>query len=73
MINQAGGRIGGFDDVTPDGPALPFEPGRPISLEPLALRVFRGHADAAAAGRPTRQGGREADEKRLLELAATGW
>ena len=49
LINQAGGRIGGFEDVTPDGPALPFEPGRPISLEPLhAARVPRPRRGAAS-------------------------
>ena len=68
LINRAGGRIGRFEDVTPDGPALPFEPGRPISMEPLSLRVFRGHA---APLKPVTRVGKaqQAAEKRLFELA----
>jgi starch synthase (maltosyl-transferring) len=69
LINQAGGRIGVFEDVTPNGPALPFEPGQPISMEPLSLRVFRGHA---APLKPTTRLGKaaqQAAEKRLFELA----
>ena len=69
LINQAGGRIGGFEDVTPDGPALPFEPGRPISLDPLTLRVFRGHATALEPVARRGKAAAAADEKRLLELA----
>ena len=69
LINQAGGRIGRFEDVTPDGQALPFEPGQPISLEPLTLRVFRGHATPLQPVARRGKAAREADEKRLLELA----
>ncbi len=69
LINQAGGRIGRFEDVTPDGQALPFEPGQPISLEPLTLRVFRGHATALQSVARRGKAAGAADEKRLLELA----
>ena len=69
LINQAGGRIGRFEDVTPDGPALPFEPGRPISMEPLRLRVFRGHAAALQSVARRGKAAGAADEKRLFELA----
>jgi starch synthase (maltosyl-transferring) len=69
LINQAGGRIGGFEDVTPDGQALPFEPGQPISLEPLTLRVFRGHATALRPPTRRAKAALAADEKRLLDLA----
>lgn len=73
LLNQAGGRISRFEEVTPDQPAVPFEPGQPISLEPLSLRVFRGHAlppkppvAPTRVSRPTR----EAAEQKLFALAA---
>ena len=55
----------------PEAPALPFEPGQPITLEPLQLRVFRGQA--AHCGRPRgRKAPRpQASEQRLLALTAT--
>jgi len=71
LINQAGGRISAFEDVTPEARPVPFEPGRPITLEPLELRVFRGHAEARRK-RPARlsKAAEQAAEKRLMELAA---
>jgi starch synthase (maltosyl-transferring) len=69
LINQAGGRIGGFQDVTPDGRAVPFEPGRPVSMEALSLRVFRGHAEPLKPAARVSKAAQQASEKRLLELA----
>ena len=52
------------------GRPRPFEPGRPIGLEPLSLRVFRGHAEAPKkpAARASRAA-RDAAEQRLFALA----
>src|SRR5690606_696434 len=61
--------IGRFEDVTPDGPALPFEPGRPISMKPLTLRVFRGHAVPLKPLARPGKAAQQAAEKRLFELA----
>jgi starch synthase (maltosyl-transferring) len=69
LINQAGGRIGRFEDVTPDGPAVPFEPGQPISMEPLSLRVFRGHAAPLKPAARLGKAAQQAADKRLFELA----
>jgi starch synthase (maltosyl-transferring) len=69
LINQAGGRVGQFKDITPDGPALPFEPGRPISMKPLSLRVFHGHEVPLKPLTWESKAARQASEKRLLELA----
>jgi len=71
LINQAGGRISAFEDVTPEARPVPFEPGRPITLEPLELRVFRGRAEALRKP-PARlsKAVAQAAEKRLMELAA---
>jgi len=69
LINQAGGRISAFEDITPDGPALPFEPGAPISLEPLSLRIFRGHAEPLKPPARISKAAQQAAEKRLFELA----
>jgi starch synthase (maltosyl-transferring) len=69
LLNQAGGRIARFDDVTPETAPLPFEPGRPLTLAPASLRVFRGQAAP-----PIRLRGGEAaaraSERRLQALAA---
>ncbi|HYZ26498.1 MAG TPA: maltotransferase domain-containing protein, partial [Geminicoccaceae bacterium] len=69
LINQAGGRIGAFEDVTPDGPALPFAPGHPISMKPLSLRVFRGHAAPLKAVTRLGKAAQQAAEQRLFALA----
>jgi starch synthase (maltosyl-transferring) len=70
LINQCGGRISQFEEVTPARPPAAFEPGRPIGLEPLSLRVFRGRAEEprkppARLSRPAR----DAAEQRLAALA----
>jgi len=43
-----------FRDVTPGKAPLPLEPGIPVSLEPLELRIFRGQ-QAMARFEPTRE------------------
>jgi starch synthase (maltosyl-transferring) len=69
LMNQSGGRISRFEDVTPDGAALPFEPGHPITLKPLSLRVFRGHAEPLKAPAQISKAAEQAAQKRLLTLA----
>jgi starch synthase (maltosyl-transferring) len=69
LTNRAGGRISRFEDVTPDGPALPFEPGQPLSLDPLSLRIFRGHAEPLKPVARISKAAQQAAEKRLFELA----
>ncbi len=71
LLGQVGGRISEFEDVTPQAPAVAFEPGHPITLEPLQLRVFRGKALARRPA-PARlaRAAAQASEKRLMELAA---
>jgi starch synthase (maltosyl-transferring) len=50
--------------------APPFEPGQPISLEPLSARLFRGHGAPLKPVRRASKGAQQAAEKRLFELAA---
>jgi starch synthase (maltosyl-transferring) len=71
LLGQVGGRISEFEDVTPEIPPVAFEPGRPITLEPLQLRVFRSRAEALrrASSRITKSAA-EASERRLQALAA---
>jgi starch synthase (maltosyl-transferring) len=69
LVNRSGGRISRFDEVTPERATSVFEPGRSIGLEPLSLRVFRGHVEARKpVGRITRAERDEA-EQRLFALA----
>ncbi len=70
LLNEVGGRIAEFTDVTPDAEPVPLEPGHPITLEPLQLRVFRGHAEAKRPITKPSAAANRASEKRLLELAA---
>ncbi|HEX6142153.1 MAG TPA: maltotransferase domain-containing protein [Geminicoccaceae bacterium] len=69
LLNEVSGRISHFEDVTPNGPACPFEPGHPISMEPLSVRVFRGAAEAARQITRTSKAAQAAAEKRLMGLA----
>jgi starch synthase (maltosyl-transferring) len=69
LLNQAGGRVTRFEDVTPDAAPLVFEPGQPLSLEPLTLRVFRGHAEPLKPVTRISRAQQQAAEKRLFELA----
>ena len=62
LFRQAGGRISAFEDVTPEAAPVPLEPGHPITLEPLQLRVFRGRAEARRRAGARRQG-RSAGER----------
>ena len=57
--------------TSPRGAVGAFEPGHPITLEPLQLRVFRGKALARRSA-PARlaRAAAQASEKRLMELAA---
>jgi starch synthase (maltosyl-transferring) len=72
LLGKVGGRISEFEDVTPQLDPTPFEPGHPLTLEPLQLRVFRGRVEAPrrAPGRLSKAAA-QASEKRLLELAAS--
>ncbi|HYD31741.1 MAG TPA: maltotransferase domain-containing protein [Azospirillaceae bacterium] len=46
LMAETGGTFDGFRDITPEAAPLPFEPGRPLRLEPLALRVFHAGPEA---------------------------
>ena len=63
LLGQVGGRISAFEDVTPEARPVPFEPGQPITLEPLQLRVFRGQVEAPAPGAGARRQGRRPGER----------
>lgn len=70
VLAATGGAYAGFDDVTPDASAKPFEPGAELELKPLELRVYRGRAEQA---RPIVVRGDDPDafaQKRMDELAA---
>ncbi len=68
-INRSGGRVSRFDEVTPGRPAGRFEPGDPISLEPLSLRVFRGRTEPRKPAARTSRAARDAAEQQLFALA----
>ena len=63
LLTAAGGRIAAFADQTPGVPPLPFVAGTPITLDPLGVRLFVGHADATEGRAPTP----EVTQKRLEE------
>ncbi len=44
LLGATGGRFDGFTDVTPMAEPLGFEPGQPVTLSPLDIRIFRGEA-----------------------------
>ncbi len=71
LLGQVGGRISAFEDVTPAAAAALFEPGQPITLEPLQLRIFRSQAEAfrRAPARPAKAIAQDS-ERRLKALAA---
>ena len=50
-LAATGGTFEAFEDVTPEAEPLPMEPGAPMMLRPMELRVFR----ARAARRPARK------------------
>ena len=41
VLTETGGLFDGFEDVTPQATPLALEPGTPLTLRPLELRVFR--------------------------------
>lgn len=47
LLAATGGGFRDFEDVTPEADALPFDPGAPLTLRPLELRVFRAQAAPA--------------------------
>ena len=70
VLASTGGVFGGFDDVTPEAQAKPFEPGTDLVLNPLELRVFRGRPEQT---RPIEVRGHDPDtvaQKRMDELAS---
>ncbi len=71
LLGEAGGRISDFEDVTPAVAPVAFEPGRPITLEPLQLRVFRSRAEAGRrVAPPSAETLARTSEQRLRALAA---
>src|SRR4051794_28875578 len=66
LLTAAGGRIAAFADQTPGVPPLPFVAGTTLTLDPLGVRLFVGHADATEGRAPTP----EVTQKRLEDLAA---
>ncbi|TVQ34726.1 MAG: alpha-1,4-glucan--maltose-1-phosphate maltosyltransferase [Geminicoccaceae bacterium] len=68
LVTAAGGRFEAITDITPEAPPLTFRPDAPLTLEPLAVRLF---ASPAAALHKKRPPSARASEKRLLELAAS--
>jgi starch synthase (maltosyl-transferring) len=73
LLASTGGRFGGFTDVTPEAAPLPFEPGRPLTLKPLEMRVFQGRAENRRPIDLTGEGPQRetASRRRLDELAAS--
>ena len=69
LLHRVGGRITRFEDVTPGHETLPLEPGAPISVEPLSVRVFRGHAEPLKPPARITKAQQQAAERRLLALA----
>ncbi len=69
LIQRCGGRIDRFEEVTPGRPAAPFEPGRKVGLDPLSVRVLRGHAEAAKAPARVSRAARDAAEQALFARA----
>ncbi|WP_207460298.1 maltotransferase domain-containing protein [Azospirillum sp. SYSU D00513] len=44
LLTGTGGLFGDFEDVTPEAVPLALEPGAPLTLRPMELRVFRARA-----------------------------
>jgi starch synthase (maltosyl-transferring) len=71
LLGEVGGRISEFEDVTPAVEPVAFEPGQPITLEPLQLRIFRSRAEALRRVLPkSAKAAAEQSERNLLALAA---
>jgi starch synthase (maltosyl-transferring) len=68
LLVETGGHYERFEDVTPQASPLRLEPGRPLLLEPLELRVFRGERRRESAAHPPEEG--EAQTERLRRLAS---
>lgn len=49
LLAAGGGHFDRFTDVTPEAAAMPLEPGRPLDLKPLELRLFEGRVEQPAA------------------------
>ncbi|MFW5833477.1 MAG: maltotransferase domain-containing protein [Pseudomonadota bacterium] len=67
LVTAAGGRFEAIEDVTPASEPLPFDPERPLTLEPMDVRIF---ASRPAAAKRRRAPSPRASQKRLEELAA---
>ena len=66
LLTATGGRIAGFQDATPGVTPQPFVAGRPVTLDPLAVRIFLGSvAEPSLMAEHA-----EESERRLQELAA---
>ncbi|WP_328703015.1 maltotransferase domain-containing protein [Arenibaculum pallidiluteum] len=72
LLAATGGVFDGFRDVTPEAEARPLEPGTPLELAPLELRVFRGsRAEGQAVVEVRSDAYREADRALLERLAGS--
>ncbi len=49
LLTAAGGRIAGFDDVTPGVPPVAFAASAPLTLDPMAVRIFLGRVPGEGA------------------------
>ncbi|MBV8534956.1 MAG: DUF3416 domain-containing protein, partial [Alphaproteobacteria bacterium] len=65
LLAETGGRFGRWSDVTPAHTPIPLEPGQPLSLGPLEVRLFEGEAVVRRA-RPAEP----ADSERAIRQAA---
>lgn len=68
LLSETGGRYDSFEDITPHASPIVLEPGRPITLSPLEMRVFKGEP-AIAAARARRQRSEKAEKRALEDLA----
>ncbi|MGE5539709.1 MAG: alpha-1,4-glucan--maltose-1-phosphate maltosyltransferase, partial [Gemmatimonas sp.] len=62
LLAETGGQFARFEDITPHTTPRRLEPGIPITLDALEMRVFRGEATAESVG--PRSGARKAIAKR---------
>jgi starch synthase (maltosyl-transferring) len=67
LLADTGGQYERFDDVTPQASPLHLDSGRPLLLDPLEIRVFRGECPGSAPAIVIDDAG---DAARLAQLAA---
>jgi starch synthase (maltosyl-transferring) len=68
ILAESGGRVDGFEDVTPGAGAQVFEPGSTVTLQPLELRVFQARALPPARVAATASTAKEA--RRRMDVLA---